>query len=71
MRTMTTGVASTATASPEYFLGRLDNDDRVTNNNRPDAATIARLAASLRTEKFDPTKGRGKGRNYTKRRTIR
>lgn len=30
----------------------------MTNNNRPDAATIARLAASLRTSKFDPTKGR-------------
>ena len=43
----------------------------MTNNNptpRPMITDqeLARIAKALRTQGFDPLKGRGKGRNYTK-----
>ena len=36
------------------------------NTNRPTPEELARIAKALRTQGFDPLKGRGKGRNYTK-----
>lgn len=40
----------------------------MTNNTnlRPTPEELARIARALRTQGFDPMKGRGKGRNYTK-----
>jgi hypothetical protein len=44
----------------------------MTNNNlRPTADNIARLAASMRTANFDPTKGRTAPRTTHTRKNIR
>lgn len=39
----------------------------MTNNNRPNAEEIARLARSLRTANFNPTKGRTRRTTHTRK----